>query len=283
MGFRRRSGRQVFKIYFYKVMMNQEIEVVFNRRVSRETFFMGLRSEQVVGEARPGQFVMIRVTHEADPLLRRPFSISGTRGHDLFFILYRVVGRGTSIMSGTREGERLGVLGPLGKGFDLPKGRGQSLLVAGGIGVAPLIFLAQSIKTGDVVFMTGYGSADEIVPIKELGLTDKETLISTEDGEAGHQGVVTDLLERRLSKIGSVRQTVYSCGPVAMLKRVASLTFDLRIPCQVSLETSMACGLGACQGCAVRASSKENSTYYHVCHDGPVFGAESVDWDILCT
>ena len=127
-------------------MIEQHIEIVFNNRINSDTFLMGLRSPEIVKAARPGQFVMIRVRAGSDPLLRRPFSICGIRD-DLFLVLYRVVGQGTAIMAEIREGERLSVLGPLGVGFDVPKSEQVPLLVAGGIGIAPLFFLAQSMKT----------------------------------------------------------------------------------------------------------------------------------------
>ena len=262
-------------------MIEQNSKIVFNKRLAPETFLMALESPEVVDKAKPGQFVMIRVTPGIDPLLRRPFSICGTRGDDLFLILYKVVGRGTAIMSKAGGGEKLAVLGPLGRGFDLPKRDCNSVLVAGGIGVAPLIFLARAIDAGKIAFLSGYRSKNEILPLGQFGLDAMETLISTDDGTAGHHGFVTELLENHLAGFSEDPPIVFSCGPLPMLKRVAELALKRNIPCQVSLETSMACGLGACQGCAVRASSKENRTYFHVCQDGPVFDAETLDWEVI--
>jgi len=258
-------------------MFEQNSKIVFNKRLAPEIFLLALESPKVVAEASPGQFVMIRVTPGIDPLLRRPFSICGTRGDDLFLILYKVVGRGTAIMSQTRAGEKLSVLGPLGRGFDLPKRDCNSVLVAGGIGVAPLIFLAQAIDAGKTAFLSGYRSENEILPLEQFGLDVRETLISTDDGTAGHHGFVTELLENHLAGFPEDPPIVFSCGPLPMLHRVAELALKRNIPCQVSLETNMACGLGACQGCAVRASSKENRTYFHVCQDGPVFDVHKLD------
>ena len=259
-------------------MFEQNSKIVFNKRLAPDTFLMALESPEVVAEAKPGQFVMIRVTPGIDPLLRRPFSICGTRGDDLFLILYKVVGQGTAIMSQTNEGGKLSVLGPLGRGFDLPKRDCHSVLVAGGIGVAPLIFLAQAIDAGKAAFLSGYRSENEILPLEQFGLDAMEALISTDDGTAGHHGFVTELLENHLAGSSEDPPLIFSCGPLPMLNRVAELALKRNIPCQVSLETSMACGLGACQGCAVRASSKENRTYFHVCQDGPVFDIQKLDW-----
>ncbi len=275
----------LFFVYFVPfcgyIMIEQNLKIVFNKRLASDTFLMALKSPEVVAEARPGQFVMIRVTPGIDPLLRRPFSICGTRGDDLFLILFKVVGRGTAIMSKAREGQKLAVLGPLGRGFDLPKRDCNPVLVAGGIGIAPLIFLAQAIDAGKTAFFTGYRCENEILPLEQFGLDAMETLISTDDGTTGHHGFVTELLENHLAGFSEDPPIVFSCGPLPMLNRVAELALRRNIPCQVSLETSMACGLGACQGCAVRASSKENQMYFHVCQDGPVFDVRKLDWEAL--
>ena len=261
-------------------MIEQYIEIVFNKNISPGTFLMGLRSEEIVLRAMPGQFVMIRVRSGVDPLLRRPFSICGTEGDDLFLILYRVVGSGTSIMAESREGEGFSVLGPLGKGFEIPKDNQIPLLVAGGMGVAPLFFLAQAMKSRPVPFMMGFGSASEIISIDQIGDLPVEVSLATDDGTQGYAGPVTDLLQAHLRQHEPEKGplSVFSCGPGPMLKTVAAMTVDKGISCQVSMEAVMACGLGACQGCAVKASSEEKRVYYHVCKDGPVFPAQSIDW-----
>ncbi|MBW1798382.1 MAG: dihydroorotate dehydrogenase electron transfer subunit [Deltaproteobacteria bacterium] len=261
-------------------MIEQNTQIIFNKKVASETFLMGLKSSEIVAQARPGQFVMIRVRPGTDPLLRRPFSICTTRGDDLFLILYRVVGKGTAIMSSAGKGERLSVVGPLGRGFELPEPGRKSLLVAGGIGVAPLVFLAQAVKT-DVTFMAGYRSSIEMIPMDQVGLGRMDISIATDDGTAGHQGFVTELLESHLAGYSEDHPKIFACGPLPMLKRVAALTNERDIPCQVSLEANMACGLGACQGCAVGASKDSDRTYYHVCRDGPVFNIHALNWESL--
>jgi dihydroorotate dehydrogenase electron transfer subunit len=262
-------------------MIEQDTKIIFNKKLTAQTCLMALESPEVVAEARPGQFLMIRVRPGIDPILRRPFSICGTRGHNLFLIIYKVVGRGTAFLSEAGEGERLSVLGPLGRGFELPKRAGESVLVAGGIGIAPLIFLAQTMEPTNMTFMTGYRSANEILPMDKFSLDTFKVFISTDDGTAGHHGPVTELIENHLAGCVENPPMVFACGPTPMLKCVADLTIKRDIPCQVSQETAMACGLGACQGCAVRASSEENRTYYHVCQDGPVFDVQKLDWKAL--
>lgn len=255
------------------------LEIVSNRNIAQDTYLMDLRSPEIVSAARPGQFVMIRVSKDFNPLLRRPFSICGIQGDDIFRILYRVVGRGTDILSKTHAGGHLRVLGPLGKGFLKPKAGDEALLVAGGIGLAPLLFLAQKIETSRVRFFMGYGTAGSMFDMEQIGLKGLEIQTATEDGSKGHKGLVTDLLESRLEQEGMAGLDIFACGPLAMLRIIAHMAIHGAIPCQVCLETQMACGIGACQGCVVPAASEKNSMYFRVCHDGPVFHVEALDWE----
>ena len=252
-------------------------EIVSNERLTQDTWLMALRSAEVAGAAKPGQFVMIRVRPGLDPLLRRPFSICGVKG-DLFLVLYRVVGKGTSLMTGLKKGEGLQVLGPLGKGFAAsPKGVLQ-LLIGGGIGIAPLLFLNQFRLENKGSLMMGFRSARDIISPQKIAGGEGDFAVATDDGSQGHHGPVTDLLEDFLGK-NSRKVAVCACGPKPMLKKVAERTMALRIPCEVSLEANMACGLGACQGCAVKASVSSGKSYLYVCREGPVFDAEAIDWE----
>jgi dihydroorotate dehydrogenase electron transfer subunit len=251
-------------------------EMVSNQRVTDDTWLMGLRSAEIAQAAKPGQFVMIRVRPGLDPLLRRPFSICGVRD-DLFLVLYRVVGKGTSLMTELREGERIWVLGPLGKSFAVPEKSTSRLLVGGGIGIAPLLFLGQFHREKKVTFMMGFRSAKDIISPQRITGEDTGFLVATDDGTRGHPGPVTDLLEEHLRESqGEV--AVYACGPKPMLRKVAQRTMAGNVSCQVSLEAHMACGLGACQGCAVKASANSGRSYFHVCKEGPVFEAGEIDW-----
>ncbi len=259
-------------------MIEQYARVRFNKKVAQRTFLMGLESPEIVAEAGPGHFVMIRVSEGSAPLLRRPFSICSVESDSLFLILYRVVGQGTSIMSEAGMGDRLSVLGPLGKGFEMPQSGEVPILVAGGVGIAPIIFLARTLDSGKALLMTGFRTSDEIVDKKACGLSDYQISIATDDGTAGHPGFVTDLLEDHLDGDKKGTPSVFACGPTPMLKKVAAMTQSRGVPCQVSLESFMACGVGACQGCAVQAASAQEQAYFHVCEDGPVFHSESLTW-----
>jgi dihydroorotate dehydrogenase electron transfer subunit len=259
---------------------DRSLEMVFNRRIGGEVFLMGLRSAEVVAEARPGQFVMVRVGDGSDPLLRRPFSICGCRNGELFLILYKVVGRGTAIMSGLKQGDRIDVLGPLGRGFGTPPEGARSFLVGGGLGIAPLLFMAERLGAKDMLFLAGARTDRELISPKHLDL-DFEPLIATDDGTFGFKGTVVDLFKVNLMKGPGGPRTVFACGPLPMLKGLWSLAGPANIPCEVSLEASMACGLGACQGCAVRAAKGQPEPYSLVCRDGPVFAASTLNWEAL--
>jgi dihydroorotate dehydrogenase electron transfer subunit len=260
-------------------MFEESTEVVFNKRVARDTFFIGFRSASMADASRAGQFVMMQVRPGMDPLLRRPFSICGAN-RDVLLVLYRVVGRGTGILSGKKTGDHLSVLGPLGKGFEPPGDSVQPILVAGGMGIAPLIFLSLTLSRKDQQFLAGYGSSSEVVPLDQLGIVGLSPAIATEDGSQGHHGRVTDLLESVLS-VKEKPSAIFTCGPLPMLNAVARIARGRNIPCRVSLESHMACGVGACQGCAVKNAPDGEKPYAHVCRDGPVFDAKTLDWEVI--
>ncbi len=260
-------------------MIEESTEIVFNKRIAWNTFFMGFRSASMADAAKPGQFVMMQVRSGIDPLLRRPFSICGVN-RDVLLILYRVVGRGTVILSQKKTGDFMHVLGPLGKGFEPPGEAVQPILVAGGMGIAPLIFLSLTLTRKDQQFLAGYGMLSEVVSLDHLGIVGLSPSIATEDGSQGHLGRVTDLLESVLS-VKEKPVSIFTCGPLPMLKAVAQIAIGQNIPCQVSLESNMACGVGACQGCAVRKAPDSNRPYAHVCQDGPVFDAKTLDWEVI--
>ena len=260
-----------------KCLFEQKTTIAFNEQLADDIWLMGLRSREIAALALPGQFVMIRIREGLDPLLRRPFSICGTK-EGLILVLYKIIGAGTHIMASRKRGERVSLLGPLGKGFDLPGPGYAPMIVGGGIGIAPLCFLAQKVGTMAAPIMLGAASANDLIPIEEMDIGLSDISIATDDGSKGYHGVVTDLLRARLEGESMANQRlVYACGPRPMLRKVAEMTLG-GIPCQVSLEAAMACGLGACQGCVVKAAPGTGKTWYHVCKEGPVFRVEQIDW-----
>ena len=266
-------------------MIETKLKILHQKEVAPQVFRLRLSSPGIAQEARPGQFVHLRIREGSDPLLRRPFSIHRVdRERGEVQVLYQVVGRGTKFLSRKLVGERLDVLGPLGHGFEVSEKGGGVLLVAGGIGVAPLIFLCEDLLRGRAVTaLIGAQSRDGILCDDLLGSWDATVHIATDDGSLGHRGVVTDLLKAQLEagREASASPVVYACGPVAMLRAVAALCQKHGISCQVSLESRMACGLGACLGCAVkvRSSVPPGYEYKRVCKEGPVFDAEEVIFD----
>jgi dihydroorotate dehydrogenase electron transfer subunit len=258
-------------------MFDLLVEIISNHRVTDDTWLMAMRSVEIARTTRPGQFVMIRVSPGLDPLLRRPFSLCGVKD-DQLLVLYRIVGKGTKRMTELRTGEGIRVLGPLGKAFHVSGKNTRPLLVGGGIGIAPLLFLDQVHREKNVTFLAGFRSAKDVLYPEKITGEERGFGVATDDGTQGHHGPVTDLLEERLHE--DLRDvTVFACGPKPMLRKIAHMTMTLRIPCQVSLESHMACGLGACQGCAVKASPNSERSYCYVCKEGPVFEAEEIDWE----
>ena len=235
----------------------------------------------------PGQFLMLSpgatgaaVRH--DPLLPRPMAIYRA-DHDSLEVLYKVHGRGTALLADASPGERVRLVGPLGRAFPLPEPGSTALLVGGGTGIASLFDLAaRAAREARVVVLLGAGSASDLMGVTDFEKLDLELCLATEDGSAGHAGLVTELLTPRLPEA----DRVYACGPTPMMRAVAEIAAAQGTRCVVSLESTMACGFGVCLGCAVpragaqRAADErsQNAGFSLVCRDGPVFDAADVDW-----
>jgi dihydroorotate dehydrogenase electron transfer subunit len=262
-----------------KAMMTGEI--VENRCTAPGHFHMTVRLPPSFTTPAPGQFVMIREGGRGEPLLARPFSVFDfhRKGyHCVLELLYRVAGWGTSLFSGLRSGDKATLLGPLGRGFTLPAGVRRALFVAGGVGVAPLHFLIHSgfLATGvenprEAIFYLGARTKELLTGFERLsGLCDLR--VCTDDGSRGHRGPVTDLLKRDIDDYDPKETVVFACGPTPMIRALERLLENNLIPCQVSLEERMACGIGACLGCAIAIGGPGKKTEYRkVCEDGPVF------------
>jgi dihydroorotate dehydrogenase electron transfer subunit len=225
----------------------------------------------------PGKFVMLGPLKEdsTDPFLNRPFSIHRLSGPDRLELLIAVVGRGTTILGSLMPGDRLGLLGPLGNGFTLPEPSRPVVLVAGGLGVAPLFFLAEELCACGVQprLLYGAGSVDLLVPTDGLQAQGVSVKLATDDGSAGFAGFVSELLAQEL--LNQERPDAYSaaCGPMDMLRAVTDLARNRGLDLEVSLESRMACGLGACLGCTVFLPTGAGR---RICCDGPVFRAREV-------
>lgn len=257
-----------------KPLQIKSAPVLSHRKVSAQARRISLYLPSIAKASGPGQFLHLRIpSGSSSPLLRRPFSINDVQGNGVS-VLYEVKGTGTELLSGLRTGDTLDVVGPLGKGFVIEPRRKDHLLVAGGMGLAPMGLLVRRL--------TGMGLKPELLygcrssaQLMRPGL--RGCRISSEDGSCGRKGLVTSLLLDRLKICRD--PAVYTCGPWPMLRAVAGICRDRNIPCQVSLESLMACGVGACQGCVVRSS---DGSYISVCDKGPVFDSRRIDWDQDC-
>ncbi len=260
-------------------MIQTKARILGTQRLGPFFYRIKLKAPTVSSQAQPGQFVHLRVNETYDPFLRRPFSLQHTDpAQGSFDLLIKLRGRGAWLLSQKSPGEELDLIGPLGNGFLLPHPGQLPILLAGGAGIAPLFMLAERLSTRGGTFFWGAKGKEEIFLRDELSSWGWKIEISTEDGSLGYQGMITDLLQTYLSKTKG-NQLIYACGPWGMLKEVARLCRENHIPCWVSLEGNMACGVGACWGCAVRCKVEDRFEYRRICRDGPVFSAEEVVWD----
>ncbi|MCG3181290.1 MAG: Dihydroorotate dehydrogenase B (NAD(+)), electron transfer subunit [Phycisphaerae bacterium] len=312
-----------------------DAQVISNRQICREHFRLVL-SVKDFPAAAPGQFVQLgcRDPHappdepdehewiDADdpglrtrslvaptPLLRRPFSLAGAEpdpqrpGCTLLEIIHRVVGLGTARLAGLREGDAIDLLGPLGNGFPLPRAGQRAVLVGGGVGIPPMIYLARALGAADVggVAVCGVTTAD-LLPltwadgvaadpqglptrcIREFADFGIDAVVASDDGSVGVPGRVTVALQRVLDHLalpaGDV--VVYTCGPERMMRAVTEMSQARGLTTWVCMERSMACGMGTCQSCVCRVNDKSSDDgwrYRLVCTDGPVFDGRVLIWD----
>lgn len=250
--------------------------------VTERHHLLVLSAPEIAAAARPGQFVHLRVTDATDPLLRRPFSIMlANPASGEIQLLVHVIGRGTQILAQVGPGATFDLIGPLGNGWPLLGAAERPLLVAGGIGVAPLIFLAEALQEqpGDcyVRGLLGARSEDLLPCWLELSARCEEFSAATEDGSIGQRGLVTDLLPGQLAR-GDV-DVIYSCGRTAMMQIVAAQAREAGVRCHVSMEQWMGCGVGVCLGCVVPTTGTGSERYRRACKDGPVFDAAEIAWE----
>ena len=262
--------------------------IISKQKLKEDIFKLTLRSPLISKTAKPGNFVHVRVSPNHYPLLRRAFSVHYIdKQKRSFDVLFRVVGKGTDILSKKSPGDILDLLGPVGKGFSLPQKGETVMLVAGGMGIAPLWFLftnlIKKIDKGKLMFFLGAKNKSELLYCEKLKDLGTNLIVTTDDGSFGTKGLVTDVFLKEIRgldlahhtkrKKGSRKLMIYSCGPPGMLKTMSEISKKYDLSCQISLEGSMACGVGACWGCAVRLN---NGGYKRVCIDGPVFDAKEV-------
>jgi len=260
--------------------------VFSSRELTKGNFLLTLQVPRAFAKPNPGQFVHLRVSNEGEPLLRRPYSLEGfvdRAGIRAVRIYFSVVGRGSRVLAAQAKGQRLDLIGPLGVGFS-PRPRRLPILVAGGRGVAPLLFLSRRLRERKrpYVFLFGARSKADLYGVREI--RGGRLHIATDDGSVGYEGSVLDLLEREWSQGGHTPLTaeIFTCGPHGLLHEVAEFARKRGIRCEASLEGPMACAVGACRGCPVPLLPEaDEGRYPAMCVEGPVMDATIVDWQRL--
>ena len=250
-----------------------------NREIAEATYRMRLRAPDIAAHARPGQFLHVRPapvgehgTFSFDPLLRRPLSIlrADAKAGEVE-ILYDVVGRGTALLARARVADEIDILGPLGKPFELAPKTRHALLVGGGIGVVPLVMLAEAALARDVAvtLLAGYRTAAKAFPTSLIP-TEAEYVVTTDDGTHGRPGFVTSAALEYLPWADQI----FACGPIPMLQALRRLDLPRSLPVQISMEAHMGCAMGVCLGCVVET----RHGLKRVCRDGPVFSLREMVW-----
>ena len=250
----------------------------------REAYYqITFQAPRIAAAARAGQFIHLQIPQAEHLTLRRPFSIfNADPDAGTVSVIYKDIGAGTHAMSQLTPGIEANLLGPLGNGFPPPAEDEKILIVAGGYGCAATYMLAKyALATQTGVAMLGGRSAIDILVQEEFAATGFDVSISTNDGTLGHRGLVTELLQGELDKLGNQPAAIYACGPNPMLKAVGDICLARHLDAAVSLDMNMCCGVGSCFTCVVKieADNEDGWEYIRTCKDGPVFMASTVVWD----
>lgn len=247
--------------------------VISQECIAKDIYSMWISTKAIAREAKPGQFVSV-YTKDASRLLPRPISLCEIdREKDALRIVYRIAGDGTREFSRLRAGDTIDILGPLGNGFPLEEAKGKRvMLMGGGIGIPPMLETAKAIQ-GEKIIVSGY--RDELFLTEELNAAG-QLYLATEDGSAGTKGNVLDAAKANRLEA----DLIFACGPTPMLRAIKAYALDKGIPCWVSMEEKMACGIGACLACVCKSAEVDGHSQVHnkrICKDGPVFLSTEVE------
>jgi dihydroorotate dehydrogenase electron transfer subunit len=256
-----------------QAIFQQPAEVVSVVQRAEGIYMIRLFADKIAAAARPGHFVEVRCGTDRDFILRRPFAVHAASGRTID-ILFDVKGKATAALAQARVHDVFDTIGPLGRPFTIKGGTSRALLIAGGMGIAPLAFLAGELQSNHVRIYLALGatSKSRLPELMDLKRAAREMAVATDDGSLGERGVVTQVVPPLLHS--SKPEMIYAAGPKAMLAEVARMVKPYDIPTEVSMEALMACGVGACLSCVVRTTEGLK----RVCADGPVFPAEQVIW-----
>jgi dihydroorotate dehydrogenase electron transfer subunit len=286
-----RRKRMIQSVYFERMPVDTDAAVIENRRLSSDYNVLSFDAPDLAATVRPGQFVMVKTSRGLDPLLRRPFSVFEVlRGADGrargFSIFNKSIGTGTRLLSEIESGARLNVLGPLGRPFEPVDPPADAWMIAGGVGLAPFVTLAEALAARGTRATLFYGArrGEELHCVDLFEALGVRSVLATEDGSRGVRGRITAPLEEEL-RACPLGQPVklYACGPTPMMRACADLARAHGRACDVSLEQVMGCGLGGCYSCVVMARTGEGAAPHHTrtCIEGPVFDASRIVWGSL--
>ena len=250
-----------------------EATILENTHIYSYYYLLKIFTEKIPQDIIPGQFINLGITETCDPLLKRPFSpYLLHRDKSIIEIFYKVVGKGTKLLSSMKAGDKLKITGPHGNGFTIPENAEKVAIVGRGVGIAPLVFLSQELFTRniDLLSFLSIGEGDFIIGKKEFEKFNAKIYYSTSNNE-----LVTDKLWAYLEK-GEKIDAIYTCGSRRLRREVAKMSSKYGIWSQVSLEAVMACGVGVCMGCTVKIGKPDNWTYKRVCVEGPIFDTREV-------
>lgn len=256
----------------------EKVELVAKQQLKSDIFKFTIKSEKMVSQSKPGQFLEIRVTDTIEPFLRRPISIhSINKENNTLEFIFQVKGKGTEILATKEIGELIDIIGPLGQsGFSF-EDYNNIAIIGGGIGTFPLYELAKQAKQAGKTtnIYLGFRNKDFVVLEDEFKAVANKIVVSTDDGSYGANGFAIDFMKEDIKQNGV--DCIFACGPLPMLKAVQAYANENNIPCQISLEEKMGCGIGACIGCAVKYKTETEDTFKRVCKEGPVFDANTVE------
>ena len=251
---------------------DEKAKLINKVQIKEDLFKYTLQTENIAKNAKPGNFIEMKVADTSTVFLRRPISIFNIDGNNIE-VIFQVKGKGTKCLSEKQVGDEIDILGPLGLGTFEVDNFDKVAIIGGGIGVFPLYELAKQLK-GKTKINTylGFRSKDFVVVEDEFKAVSDKLIITTDDGSYGEKGFAIDFLKR-----DEKPDMIYACGPLPMLKAVKTYADENYIKCQISLEERMGCGIGACLGCAVKVIKNGEERYGHVCKDGPVFYSRDVE------
>jgi len=251
-------------VLIVKADVEQSIELDHN------IYLLKIHCPEIAAVIKPGEFLNVRVTDSVYPLLRRPFSVCDVE-NEYFFLMFNILGQGTSILAHKTKGSTIDVLGPLGKGFNLDDNYDTAVIIAGGLGAAPFPYLTKMLDgKKEILTFIGGRTHKDIIKYKMQNLK-----VATDDGSEGFKGNVVDLLRDNLNNLKSKKIKIFACGPTLMLRTLRQFCIEHDLNCEASTECTMACGFGICQGCPIESVEHPDS-YLLVCKDGPVFNIKDV-------